>query len=417
MPTAEGSVSQRVLFITPQLPYPPEQGTAIRNYNLLAQVSREHRVALLAFAQRPATPAELAQLQTLCERVVTVPAPTRTLADRLCTLALSREPDMARRLWSEAFWRELEALIAEWQPDVVEVEGIELGRYARLLRARHGPRPAIVFDDHNAEYLLQERAARTDLRQPRRWLKAAYSLVQARRLRRFEAQLCREADAVVAVSPEDARAIEAIAPGVAVLTVPNGVDTARYHPGLPDTLPLAHPAVVFTGKMDFRPNIDAMLWFAQEAWPRVLAARPDARLYIVGKSPTPAVVALGERPGICVTGYVEDILPYFGGADVYVVPLRVGGGTRLKVLEAMAAGLPLVSTTLGVEGIALTPGREALLADTPEALADEVLALLADRERAAALGQAARAFVERHYDWSTIAPPLIALLGQLPRER
>ncbi len=411
--TTDAGQQRKVLFLTPQLPYPPEQGTAIRNYNLIAQVARTHRVALLSLVQRPPSCTELACLAALCERVHTVPAPVRSLPDRLRTLLLSREPDMARRLWCAAFWQALQELVASWQPDVVEVEGIELGRYARLLRRRYGARPAIVFDDHNAEYVLQARAASTDWRLPRRWPRALYSTVQARRLRRFEAQLCREADATVAVSPEDAHAIGAIARGVRVLTVPNGVDTTRYRPGLPDSLPLKHPAVVFTGKMDYRPNVDAVLWFANTAWPLVQALHPDATLYVVGQAPTRTVTALRARIGIEVTGYVEDILPYFGGADVYIVPLRVGGGTRLKVLEAMAAGLPLVSTTLGAEGIALTPGQDAVLADSPSELAAQVSALLSDRARAAALGAAARAFVEQHYDWAKVVPPLLELLGRV----
>ncbi len=413
MSAADRHSTQRVLFIAPQVPYPPEQGTALRNYNLVAQVARHHRVALLAFEQRPPTAQELEHLQGLCERVVTVPAPQRSLLDRLRTLALSREPDMALRLWSVRFAQALHDLVQDWRPDVVQVEGIELGRYAALLRAEFGRRPAIIFDDHNAEYLLQQRAASTDLRHPGRWIKAAYSFVQARRLRRFEAQLCGLADAVLAVSPDDAQAIAAIAPTVDVRVIPNGVDTALYRPGLPDALPLQHPAIVFTGKMDFRPNVDAVLWFADEVWPRVVAQRADATFYIVGKAPTEAVSALTARPGICVTGYVEDILPYFGGADVYVVPLRVGGGTRLKVLEAMAAGLPLVSTTLGAEGIGARHGRDLLLADAPDAFAAALLRLLDDRDHAAALGRAARAFVERHYDWSAITPPLSELLAAL----
>ncbi|NLX35939.1 MAG: glycosyltransferase [Chloroflexi bacterium] len=413
MSAAFGHSPKRVLFLTPQLPYPPEQGTALRNYNLIAQVARSHTVGLLSFTQRLPSSAELEHLQGFCDLIMTVPAPARTLLDRLKTLVCSREPDLAWRLRSSAFAEALVALVIEWQPDVVQVEGIELGRYASLMRTHFGQRPAIVFDDHNAEYLLQRRAARTDLRQPHRWGKAVYSLVQARRLRRFEAQRCRQADAVLAVSPDDAEAIAAIAPDVDVRVIPNGVDTGRYRPGLADTLPLRHPAVVFTGKMDFRPNIDAVVWFVERVWPQVHAIQPDAMFYIVGKAPTGAVRALSGHSGVCVTGYVEDILPYFGGADLYVVPLRVGGGTRLKVLEAMAAGLPLVSTTLGAEGIGARNGRDLLLADDPVAFAEAVLRLLADRRQAVELGRAARAFVERHYDWSAITPPLSELLAAL----
>jgi glycosyltransferase involved in cell wall biosynthesis len=195
--------------------------------------------------------------------------------------------------------------------------------------------------------------------------------------------------------------------------VPNGVDVERYYPELPDATPLRHPAVVFTGKMDFRPNVDAMVWFYDHVWPLLKAAVSDVHLYVVGKSPHARLSSLADDPDVTVTGYVVDILPYFGGADVYVVPLRVGGGTRLKVLEAMAAGLPLVSTTLGAEGISLVSGTHALLADTPSAFAQAVCSLLRDPTKRRSLGNAAREFVLQHYDWCQIVPRLYPLYDAL----
>lgn len=413
MSTNDGAQQRRVLFLTPQMPFPPTQGTAIRNYHLLRQVARVHCVALLTFSQREPSRHALQALHACCERVFTVAMPERSTMDRLHTLLLSRQPDMALRLWSEAFRTELERVIQAWQPDIVQVEGIELGRYALRLDSQLTERTMIVFDDHNAEYLLQKRAALSDLRHPARWHKGLYSFVQWQRLRRFEAALCHEADAVLAVSDQDAAAIVALDQRLSPLVIPNGVDTRQYRPGIPDTLPLNHPAVVFTGKMDYRPNIDAVGWFADQVWPLVRRQRPDATFYVVGQSPAPSIASLAERPGIVVTGFVPEILPYFGGADVYVVPLRVGGGTRLKVLEAMAAGLPIVSTSLGAEGIDVCHQENIVLADDISDFAGQVLALLGDRDRAARLGSAARALVEKRYDWASITPPLIDLLAAL----
>jgi polysaccharide biosynthesis protein PslH len=326
-------------------------------------------------------------------------------------------PDMAHRLESVAFAAQLEAM----EPrgfDIVQIEGIELARYGLLLRERYGHEaPALVFDDHNAEYVLQRRAFETDIRRPRRWPMAAYSLVQWRRLRRFERALCLAADGVVAASDADAAALRALCPDVAHLVVPNGVDVLRYHPGLPDALPLAHPAVVFTGKMDYRPNVDAVLWFGHTIWPRIHAERPDAVLYIVGKSPHPRLAALSKSPGVVITGYVPDILPYFGGADVYVVPMRIGGGTRLKILEAMSAGLALVTTTLGIEGIQAVAGEHALIADEPAAFAAAVLELLDHEPKRRSLGTAARELALNEYDWRRIVPRLEPMYAQLARAR
>jgi sugar transferase (PEP-CTERM/EpsH1 system associated) len=409
-------MQRRILFLTPQLPYPPEQGTAIRNYHLIAQAATRYDVSLLSFAEPGATdPGPLAQI---CSRVEVVPAPRRSLAQRLRTLLASRAPDMARRLASEPFARTLRSMLAEGRYDTVQVEGIELAAYGLMLDDwPEAGAPALVFDDHNAEYLLQQRAFATDLRRPRRWPQAAYSCAQWLRLRRFERQVCRRADAVLAVSEMDARAIRRLAPEIEPLAIPNGVDTQGYRTDLPDSLPLRHPNLVFTGKMDFRPNIDAMRWFHAQVWPEIRRRAPQVQLYIVGKAPHPEVQRLAEEPGITVTGYVSEILPYFGGADVYIVPLRVGGGTRLKVLEALATGLPMVSTRLGAEGIELVDGEHALLADTPGAFAEAALRLLHDEALRQRLGRQARAFAEEHYDWRQIVPRLYPLYDRLAPRR
>ncbi len=407
---------RRILFLTPQLPYPPEQGTAIRNYNLIAQVAQRHDVALLSFAPEP--PSYDNPLKTICHPLATVLPPSRSIPDRLRTLLASTAPDMARRLWSPTYAEALRRIVTDERFDIVQVEGIELASYAALIRQWLGKdAPAIVFDDHNAEYMLQRRAFETDVRKPARWPWAAYSFVQWRRLARFERRVCLEADGVVAVSDGAAQALKRRALALEPLALPNGVDVERYHPGLPDALPLTHPAVVFTGKMDFRPNIDAMLWFCREVWPLVAAWQPDARLYIVGKNPAPRVQALAVDPSIIVTGYVPDIVPYFGGADVYIAPLRIGGGTRLKILEALAAGLPLVATTVGAEGISVASGEHCLLADAPTAFADAVMDLIADREHARRLGARGRDFVLAHYDWRALAPLLDPLYYALAQRR
>ncbi len=406
---------RRILFLTPQLPFPPEQGTALRNLNLLCEVAKRHEVSLLSFAEEDAALPEV--LTSCCEQIRTVPIPKRTYRQRLHALWRSPLPDMAHRLESMAFATELEAL----EPrgfDIVQIEGIELARYGLLLRERYGcEAPALVFDDHNAEYVLQRRAFETDIRRPRRWHVAAYSFVQWQRLRRFERAMCLAADGVVAASEADAAALHALCPSIDPLVVPNGVDVLRYHPDLPDTLPLAHPAVVFTGKMDYRPNVDAMLWFGRAIWPRIHAERPDATLYIVGKSPHPRLETLREIPGIELTGYVPDILPYFGGADVYVVPMRIGGGTRLKILEAMSAGLALVTTTLGIEGIQAVADEHALITDEPAAFAAAVLELFDSEKRRRSLGTAARELALNEYDWRRIVPRLEPMYARITQAR
>ncbi len=411
-PSRRGTQQRRILFLTPQFPYPPEQGTAIRNYNLIAEVAKRHHVGLVSFYHGAPIPTE--HLMDFCRPLKLVAAPRRTTQDRLRTLLTTSDPDMAHRLYLQEYALALRELLEEEQFDIVQVEGIELATYAMMMRSWMGDRaPAVVLDDHNAEYLLQRRSFETDVRAIRRWPAALYSLLQWERLARFEREACRQANAVVVVSEADKHALQRLYPDLEPLVVPNGVDVERYHPQLADTLGLKHPAVVFTGKMDFRPNVDAMLWFYQFVWPRIHANIPDAHLYVVGKNPHSRLAALYRDDTVTVTGYVPDILPYFGGADAYVTPLRIGGGTRLKVLEAMSAGLPIVTTTLGSEGIGLTHGKHALFADDAASFGRATVELLRNPSLGRSLGAAAREFVLEHYDWRNIVPRLDSLYASL----
>lgn len=416
----------RILILTPQLPIPPQaltgtsQGTTIRNYNLIAGLARRHEIDLVSFTA-PDADGEARVLELLrehCRQIVTAPQPARRTAQRARDTLLSPLPDMALRLESPLMRGQVARLLDGSAPgyDVIQVEGIEMAPYALALpagvreaRARTGA-PRLVFDDHNAEYLLQKRACLTDARRPRRWLGAAYSFVQWRKLVAYERRICRAADHVVAVSEADREALLRLAPGLRVTVAPNGVDLEFLRPGIVAPQPgMARHALVFTGKMDYRPNVDGVLWFIEAVLPLVQARIPDIHLYVVGQQPHARLAALAGHPAVTVTGRVPDVRPYIAGAGVYVVPLRIGGGTRLKVLEAMAMGQALVSTRLGCDGFPFTDGREVLFADEPGAFADAVARLMHDRELAAVLGRTARAYVEQNYGWDAIVPRLEAL--------
>ena len=414
-------------MLTPQFPYPPHQGTTMRNYNLIVGLARRHRVHLLSFGEP--TQSRGTPLDDLCHSVQVVRPPQRSMRQRVVGLLLSRQPDMAQRLPSAQFRAALAATLDREDPDVVEVEGIELAQYLfQAADSRAGrKRPLLVFDDHNAEYILQQRAFETDAsqlwpfswiqglrgsshdRQVRRWVGAAYSFVQWRRLRVYERRACLAADRVVAVSEADAQALRNLVPGLDPIVVPNGVDTEFYSGPVP---PLAAPSgprssdLVFVGKMDFRPNVDGALWFAQQVLPRIRREAPQVRFWAVGRDPHPRLNVLADDPAVELTGWVEDVRPYIAGAALYVVPLRIGGGTRLKVLEAMAMGKAIVSTVLGCEGFDLVADQELAIADTPAEFAAAVLALLRDPGRRDRLGRAARRFAGSRYDWRMIVPRL-----------
>jgi sugar transferase (PEP-CTERM/EpsH1 system associated) len=404
-----GYQAKRILVLTPQLPYPPQQGTTIRNYNLIAGLAQRHEVHLLSFGNPDEgrdTP-----LGELCHSLQMVRPPQRSMRHRLKGILFSRLPDMAQRLPSAKFEATLAAVLHRQDLDVVEVEGIELAQYLFQVARSRGDRsrPLLVFDDHNAEYVLQQRAFETDARMPRRWAGAAYSFVQWRRLQGYERSACLIADRVVAVSEADAGALRRLVPGLEPVVVPNGVDMAYYAMSVPPLEQQTGPStedLVFTGKMDFRPNVDAVLWFAREVLPRIRQEAPEVRLWVVGKDPHPRLAPLLTDPAVVLTGLVGDVRPYIAGAPVCVIPLRIGGGTRLKVLEAMAMGKAIVSTALGCEGLDLVPGQELIIADEPADFAAAVLSLLRDPERRERLGRAARRFAGSQYDWRIIVPRL-----------
>jgi sugar transferase (PEP-CTERM/EpsH1 system associated) len=401
----------KLLFLTPQLPYPPRQGTALRNWGLIQHLSRQHTITLLSFVEgEVASAPDL--LRATVDRAVSLPAPQRTRAARLRAL-LAGQADLAGRLVSPGYARALEELLREERFDFAHIEALEMAAYLPQLKAQ--PQLKLIFDAHNAEHVLQRRAFESDRRTLSRWPTALYSWIQWPRLRRFEAETVRAVQAVTCVSPEDAAALRAVAPGLNPLLVPNGIDVESYTQYAQRAASAERNAfcVTFTGKMDYRPNVDGVLWFADAIWPLIRAQRPEAQFSIVGQKPVERVRALHGRDGIAVTGAVEDIRPHIAQAAVYVAPLRMGGGTRFKLLEAMALGKPIVSTTLGAEGFAVQGSRELLLADEPEAFAHAVLTLMEDSASARALGEAGRAFVRAHYDWSVIIPAVERLYAEL----
>ncbi len=408
----------RILVITPDWPYPPHQGTALRNWQLLQAAASEHEVHLLSLAPAPPTPEAEQAVRAVTVSADWLPAPQRSLRQRLATLLGTLLPDMARRLWSPALVERASDLIATKQVKLVQAEGLEVAGMALAATARAqarfgGQTPPVLFDDHNAEWLLQCSAALVGLRQPRRWLRALYSLAQWQRLRRYEAGVIRAAALTTAVSPEDAQALSQLA-GLPVSVVPNGiaVDTWRHVADARPEQRVEPNSLLFTGKLDYRPNVDALCWFCAAVLPRVRAEYPAARLLVVGRDAVPAVRALAG-PGVEVVGAVPDVQPYFARAAVYIIPMRMGSGARIKLLEAWAAGVPVVATTAGAAGLTGRADEHLLVADDPATLAKQIGRLLTDPALGQRLAAAGRALVAARYDWSVIRPQLLACYREL----
>jgi polysaccharide biosynthesis protein PslH len=284
-----------------------------------------------------------------------------------------------------AFQSALDALVERNSYDIVTAEFAQMANYHLPLGTRR------VLDEHNIEYdvLLRTSVGETSLR------RRVYNHVNYLKLRREERRAWRSYDGCVVTSPRDRALLQRDRPDVLSAVVPNGVDTSFFCPQ--DVRPDVR-TILFFGAIDYYPNTDGLLFFLREVMPLLRKQAAPVRLIIVGKS-APDCILREASADVQITGYVDDVRPYLGTASVVIAPIRVGGGTRLKILEAMAMGKAVVSTTLGAEGIAVTHQRDILLADGAEAFAAAIARLLDDSELSESLGYAARRLVEHNYDW------------------
>jgi sugar transferase (PEP-CTERM/EpsH1 system associated) len=406
-----------ILMLCPYPPFPPHGGGTMRIYQLIRGLAAQHRITCLSFVPDPLAAAALAPLHAFCRVVTVVGPPPRSLRTRAWTTLRSPLPDMALRNAAPAYTAALREMLAHESFDVIQAESIEMAGYLELPATN--TRPLLVLDQFNAEYVLQKRAALTSLaavtksRKPqaaiRNLVGGLYSLAQWGKLAAYERRVMQQCDAVAAVSEDDARILRELAPNTHIGVVPNGVDTQEFRRELLESpSPLAAgPTVVFSGTLDFRPNIDAITWFAAEVWPLVLARCPNARFVAVGRRAAPALQQLAATGVLTLTGEVADARPYLAGAAVYVVPMRIGGGVRLKLLEALSIAAPVVCTSMGAEGVAeLRGGVHCLLADSPADFATATLRLINEPLLGQQLGQAGRKLVCQGYDWSAIIPRL-----------
>lgn len=397
--------SLRVLFLSQIVPYPPHGGVLQRGYNLLRELGRDAQVHLLAFVHPDVLPTEAARhesqaaLLKCCETVEYFPlwpkaSPVHRVAG-LAASALSSSPFSVLAHRSAAFQRRVFELVDAKGFDLIHVDTIALAQFLDKKRPI-----ATIVTHHNIESQLMERRAGAETgRLARRFLQR-----EARKLRAYEAERIGGFNVNIFVSQTDEKTLSERVPGLRTAIVPNGVDIEYFTPSRgKDT-----PALIYTGGMNMFANRDAVMFFLNEIWPLIRQRVPGVRFFAVGQDPPKDLVALAARdPQVVVTGYVTDIRPLVWDASVYVVPLRVGGGTRLKVLDAMAMGKAMVSTTIGCEGLDVRSDEHLLVADTPEQFAEKTVMLLQDRNRRLLLGRAARDLVERRYSWRTIGGQLL----------
>ena len=407
-----------LLILTPQLPYPAFQGTSLRNLNIIRGLAQSNRITLLSLTEGSGPQVPPQELASLCTEIVMVPVPERPFRRRLWQMVSTNQPDMALRLLSSDFESALREILRRKPVDIAQIEGIEL---AWTISAIHEERPAlpVLYDAHNAETLLQVRAGAADAGNIRRMPAVLYSKLQSARLQSYEAQVVKAVNQVTAVSEADSEALEQLAglsPG-SIPVIPNSIDIATYQlagiSGGAYEGPF-HFDIIFSGKMDYRPNVDAVLWFADEVWPLLKAKNPAVTWAIVGQKPHSRLERLRDLPGVTLTGFVPDIKPYLAGAKLFIMPFRVGSGTRLKLIEALAAGKAVVSTPVGVEGFPVVDGRDVYLAETAAAFARGILTLLDNPKQRAELGRRGMKFAQ-NYDWRVVVPGFIQIYDSMVR--
>ena len=388
-----------ILFLTQVLPYPLDAGPKVRAYYTLRHLAQNHSVTLVSFVRPGDTPEAQAHLRSMLARLVTCPISRSALAEAMAIgrSLLNGEPLLITRDRVPAMHSTLRALVAGGSYDIIHADQLWMAPYALAARAaikpgRAGPR--LVLDQHNAVHLIPSRLAAAAGNPIMRlgWQR------ETRQMARYEATTCRAFDRVVAVTEADRQALNRLYPAdrpLPITVIPICIDPAgiRRQPRPEDS-----PGLLFLGGMHWPPNADGAHWFALTILPAVLAQQPRARFLAVGKQP-PRTLLRPAAGSIEAPGYVDDPQPYWDRSQAFVVPLRAGGGMRVKILEAWARGVPVVATTIGAEGITYRAGENILIADTPQEFAECVLAILRDPALAEQLSLAGRAAVEQHYDW------------------
>ena len=392
----------KVLWLSHFVPYPPQGGALQRSHHLVRRAAQVHDVEVFALNQRAVlpTPAKVAEAVQALNRlgvsttVFPIPADQSRLrwAAMAARGAFRSTPFDVNWLRSNPFRNEVAAACR--RPfDVIHVDTIGLIPYVPPAAFRK-----TILNHHNVEsHMLSRRAS-----QEGSWWRRRYISREAVKLARLEAEVCPAVALNLTVSSLDGERLQELAPKSRIFVVQNGVDVEYFTPAR--QAPADGHSLVFAGSMGWYPNVHAMSFFLEEVWPRLLAKDPQYRLTIVGHNPPQSLRVIAEKlPNVTVTGTVADVRPYLEESAVYVCPILDGGGTRLKVLDALSMKRALVATKLAVEGLELVPGRHFLAAETPAEFVDSILSLREDPSKREALGDAGREFVEAKYSWSLIA--------------
>jgi len=406
----EGNVKfhVRILWVKAGKLLPVNTGGRIRSFNLLRHLQNQHQVSLISYYDGPKDHDYEAELASQIPGAVPIVLPARTESSlgsgfRYLAQLLNPAPYAVSKFSSPLVQTILNRNFVEKQFDVAVCDFLSASLNFPAMLSR----PAALFQ-HNVESILWERMAKHE---PSRVRKLAFG-IEARKMRRYETASLRRFHHVIAVSEEDRRAMAQMDRSAEITVTPTGVDLEHYKfSPVPSTM---QPRVVFLGSMDWEPNIDGVEFFCREIWPAVLTQAPNAIFQIVGRNPHERVRRLASS-SVEVTGTVPSTAEYIRNAEAFVVPLRIGGGTRLKIYEAMATGRPVISTTVGAEGLDVHDGEDILIADSPDSFSRSVIGVLQDCDLKTRIGVAAAKLASR-YDWAVIAAQFASVLERVVRD-
>jgi sugar transferase (PEP-CTERM/EpsH1 system associated) len=401
-----------VLFLAHRLPYPPNKGDKIRSYHFIRYLAARHDVYVATLIDDAADLAHVDALRRLVRELHIAHIERRSKAITAARALASGRPVSLAWFHTAPLQRAVDALVTRVAFDAILGFSSPMAEYVFRSRRRNAlvaAGKALDLIDIDS-YKWQQYAERS--RAPLRWLYAR----EARLLASYERRLACEFDALYVVTEQEKKLFPGHAMGK-LHAMQNGVDLEVFAPGIRPAHDLGPAALVFTGQMDYWPNVEGVKWFAGRVWPAVRSAVPEARFYIVGSRPTREVRALGDQPGIVVTGYVDDVRDYLAGARACVAPLRIARGIQNKVLEAMASAKAVVASPQAFEGIAGQPGRDALVPHDEQAFAKACVHVLRHAEYAAQLGRAARVCVQQTSSWDKNLSPLDDFLAHASSRR
>ena len=392
----------RILFLSPRLCWPLITGARIREYHLARALARQGEVTYVSFIQ-PGFPTPAVADLSFFREVRLVPLSGRYSLTKIVRGMLGPRPLSLLNYTTPEMKAAVAQAAAGGRFDLVHVDSCHMAEYVPVLENLWGKPARVVYDWHNIESEIMGRFAANVRSVP----KKIYSRLTAHRLAALERWILDTGFGHVVCSPREKEELLRIAPAARLAVIENGVDSEHFAPST-GLAAGARERLVFVGTLDYHANIDGVVWFAERIWPRIRERFPSWKLVLVGANPAPAVLDLRSQPNIEVTGTVDDVRPFYRDALAAIVPLRTGGGTRLKILEAMAAGIPVVSTSLGAEGLAITPGQDIDIADDESDWLPRLEALAAQpalwNERSAA----GRTLVRTAYDWQMLGERLYA---------